>query len=162
MTKLSLDPAHRGVGVQMATHVLNLEFQLLLRTLGSTLWSLLAVFRDRLMSFRTLKARCSRKCAVPLVSAVSALEPASIQTPTVDVCAQGEYSVATYSTRVRKVLRDAYQGQLASIEGAHGQSILEGRGLSFAGGRGRSEASSERTDGRQTSTVSQTLREVQS
>lgn len=36
---------------------------------------------------RTLKARCSRKWAVPLVSAVSAREPASIHTPTVEVWA---------------------------------------------------------------------------
>jgi hypothetical protein len=33
---------------------------------------------------------------VPLVLSVSALEPASIQTPTVDVCAHGECSVAIY------------------------------------------------------------------
>lgn len=39
-----------------------------------------------------LKAKCSKKCAVPLT--LSALEPASIQTPTVEVCAQGECSVA--------------------------------------------------------------------
>jgi hypothetical protein len=45
-------------------------------------------------SLRTLKARCSRKCAVPLVLSVSARLPASIHTPTVDVCAQGECSVA--------------------------------------------------------------------
>lgn len=32
---------------------------------------------------------------MPLFSSVSDLEPASIQTPTVDVWAQGEYSVAT-------------------------------------------------------------------
>ena len=42
----------------------------------------------------TLKARCSRKWAVPLVLSVSALDPASIQTPTVEVCAHGECSVA--------------------------------------------------------------------
>lgn len=43
----------------------------------------------------TLKARCSRKWAVPLVSSVSAREPASIHMPTVDVWAHGECSVAT-------------------------------------------------------------------
>lgn len=42
----------------------------------------------------TLKARCSKKWAVPLVLSVSARLPASIQTPTVDVCAHGECSVA--------------------------------------------------------------------
>jgi hypothetical protein len=33
---------------------------------------------------------------VPFVLSVSARDPASIQTPTVDVCAHGEYSVAIY------------------------------------------------------------------
>ena len=33
----------------------------------------------------TLKAKCSRKCAVPFVLLVSALLPASIHTPTVEV-----------------------------------------------------------------------------
>jgi hypothetical protein len=33
----------------------------------------------------TLKAKCSKKCAVPFVRSVSARLPASIQTPTVDV-----------------------------------------------------------------------------
>ena len=42
----------------------------------------------------TLNAKCSKKWAVPLVLSVSALEPASIQTPTVEVCAHGECSVA--------------------------------------------------------------------
>ncbi len=61
----------------------------------------------------TLKARCSRKCAVPLVSSVSALDPASIQTPTVEVCAQGEYSVATYPSGVRTKLQRHLLAQLA-------------------------------------------------
>jgi hypothetical protein len=43
----------------------------------------------------TLKAKCSKKCAVPLVSSVSALLPASMKTPTVAVWAYGECSVAT-------------------------------------------------------------------
>lgn len=47
-----------------------------------------------LLFVSTLKAKCSKKCAVPFVLSVSALEPASIQTPTVDVWAQGECSVA--------------------------------------------------------------------
>ena len=34
---------------------------------------------------------------MPLVLSVSALLPASIQTPTVDVCAHGECSVAIYT-----------------------------------------------------------------
>lgn len=45
----------------------------------------------------TLNARCSKKWAVPLVSSVSALLPASIHTPTVDVWAQGECSVAIWA-----------------------------------------------------------------
>src|SRR5215468_4641269 len=45
----------------------------------------------------TLKARCSRKCAVPLVVSVSARLPASIHTPTVEVWAHGECSVAICS-----------------------------------------------------------------
>lgn len=47
----------------------------------------------------TLKAKCSRKWAVPLVLSVSARLPASIQTPTVDVWAHGECSVAIYDYR---------------------------------------------------------------
>ena len=42
-----------------------------------------------------LKAMCSRKCAVPLLAAVSYLLPASIHTPMVAVCAWGLASVAT-------------------------------------------------------------------
>lgn len=45
---------------------------------------------------RTLKAKCSRKCAVPFVLSVSARDPASIHTPTVEVWAHGECSVAIY------------------------------------------------------------------
>ena len=37
------------------------------------------------VKYHTLKARCSKKWAVPLVLSVSALDPASIQTPTVEV-----------------------------------------------------------------------------
>lgn len=47
---------------------------------------------------RTLNAKCSRKWAVPFVLSVSAREPASIQMPTVDVCAHGECSVAICMT----------------------------------------------------------------
>ena len=42
-----------------------------------------------------LNAMCSRKCAVPLLAAVSYLLPASIHTPTVAVWACGVASVAT-------------------------------------------------------------------
>lgn len=45
-----------------------------------------------------MKAKCSRKWAVPFVLSVSARLPASIQTPTVDVCAHGECSVAICKT----------------------------------------------------------------
>lgn len=48
-----------------------------------------------LREFSTLKARCSRKWAVPEVASVSARDPASIQIPTVAVWRKGEYSVAT-------------------------------------------------------------------
>lgn len=46
----------------------------------------------------TLKAKCSRKWAVPFVLSVSALLPASMKTPTVAVCTYGECSVAIYPT----------------------------------------------------------------
>ena len=47
------------------------------------------------LTFVPLKAMCSRKCAAPLLSAVSYLLPASIQTPTVAVSAKGVVSEAT-------------------------------------------------------------------
>lgn len=86
---------YRSVGVQVAAHVLNLELQLLLGALLGALGQQLASACIRRRGGRhTLKARCSRKCAVPLVLSVSAREPASIHTPTVDVWAHGECSVA--------------------------------------------------------------------
>ena len=82
----------------MAAHVLNLELELLLGALLGTLSQRLASASiQRPSCLRTLKARCSRKCAVPLVLLVSAREPASIHTPTVDVWAHGECSVAIYA-----------------------------------------------------------------
>jgi len=96
---------YRGVGVEVSAHVLNLQLELLLSPVGRTLSkekrkfdvsiqkTLSIVSRDAID--RTLKAKCSRKCAVPLVSFVSALEPESIHMPTVEVWAQGEYSEAT-------------------------------------------------------------------
>jgi len=86
---------YRCVGVQVAAHVLNLELQLLLRALLGSLGGGLASVRMHWHGqLGTLKARCSRKCAVPLVLSVSARLPASIHTPTVDVWAHGECSVA--------------------------------------------------------------------
>ena len=41
---------------------------------------------------------------MPLVLSVSALLPASIHTPTVDVCAQGECSVAIYACKPVEVV----------------------------------------------------------
>lgn len=99
---------------------------------------------------------------MPLVSSVSAREPASIHTPTVEVCAKGECSVATCGIRVSKTFLDGCRGQLASVDGAHGQSIAKSCGLSLADGRGRGKASCQGSGGRKTSTVSQTSGEVQS
>lgn len=77
---------YRSVGVEMSTHVFNLKLQL---TLASLLGSLLDCQSSYPIAWKaikhTLKARCSKKCAVPLVLSVSARLPASIQTPTVDV-----------------------------------------------------------------------------
>ena len=47
------------------------------------------------LTFVPLNAMCSRKCAAPLLSGVSYLLPASIQTPTVAVSANGVVSEAT-------------------------------------------------------------------
>lgn len=71
----------------MATQVLDLEFQLVLRALRSPLVQSSDPVTVSPIDYSnlTLKARCSRKWAVPLVSSVSAREPASIQTPTVEV-----------------------------------------------------------------------------
>jgi hypothetical protein len=63
---------------------------------------------------------------------------------------------------VRKWHLEAIRGQLAAQDDAYGQAILQGCRLGFANGRGRREATSKGTGGRQASTVSQTLREVQS
>lgn len=106
---------------------------------------------------RTLKARCSRKCAVPFVSFVSALEPASIQTPTVEVWAQGEYSEATWASPM------SVRGQLGGgRRWTHRQTIFQGGGLSLADGvvgDGRGQSSPKAgVDGR---AAAQTLREVQ-
>ena len=77
---------YRSVGVQVSAHVLNLELQLLLGALlGALSQRLASAPVQRRACLRTLKARCSRKCAVPFVLSVSAREPASIHTPTVDV-----------------------------------------------------------------------------
>lgn len=82
--------AYRSVRVEVGAHVLNLNLQLLLSPLGGALLSVSVCSFGFGVVCRTLKARCSRKCAVPLVSCVSALEPASIHMPTVDVWAHGE------------------------------------------------------------------------
>lgn len=91
----SASGTYRSVGVQVAAHVLDLELELLLGALlGSLSQQLASASIARRLGVHTLKARCSRKCAVPLVLSVSAREPASIHTPTVDVWAHGECSVA--------------------------------------------------------------------
>jgi hypothetical protein len=100
---------------------------------------------------------------VPFVSLVSAREPASIQTPTVDVWAHGEYSVATWCLSVSKTgVQGTRLGQLAPGVGAHSQAVLEGCCLSLADVGGSSEASSQGTGGCQAGTGSQALRQVQS
>jgi len=100
---------------------------------------------------------------VPLVSFVSAREPASIHMPTVDVCAHGECSVATcIAAGQHRAWRMRDGANWPRGDDAHGQSVLQRRGLSLADGRGSREASSEGTGGRQTSTASQALRQVQS
>ena len=48
-------------------------------------------------TFVPLKAMCSRKCAAPLLAAVSKRLPASIHTPTTAVSAKGVVSDATRS-----------------------------------------------------------------
>lgn len=156
---------NRSVGVQVATHVLNLELQLLLRSLCGTLETTVSRLcpYDAISGHPTLKARCSRKWAVPFVSLVSAREPASIQTPTVDVWAHGEYSVATWCLSVSKTgVRGTRLGQLAPGVGAHSQAVLEGCCLSLADVGGSSKASSQSTGGCQAGTGSQALRQVQS
>jgi hypothetical protein len=80
----------------VSAHVFYLELQLLLGALLGSLSAKLAccpTARPQCMS-RTLNARCSKKCAVPFVLSVSARLPASIHTPTVEVWAHGECSVA--------------------------------------------------------------------
>lgn len=94
---------------------------------------------------------------MPLFSTVSALEPASIQTPTVEVWAQGEYSEATCSSRT------SVGGQLGGVvRWTHRQSIFQRGGLSLADGvvrDGRGQSSPQAgVDGR---AAAQALREVQ-
>ena len=92
----SLWVSYRSVGIQVAAHVLDLELELVLCALLGSLWPGISGCVTTRGAVRppTLKARCSRKCAVPLVLSVSARLPASIHTPTVDVWAHGECSVA--------------------------------------------------------------------
>lgn len=76
----------------MRAEVLNLELELLLCPVGRALSTHVSLMSSSppIRLYRglcTLKAKCSRKCAVPFVSAVSAREPASIHMPTVEVCA---------------------------------------------------------------------------
>jgi hypothetical protein len=80
----------------MTTHVFYLELKLLLGALLSSLCASISFQPSSLVAVMipTLNARCSKKCAVPFVLSVSARLPASIHTPTVDVWAQGECSVA--------------------------------------------------------------------
>jgi len=84
---------YRGICIQVSAHILNLKLQLLLRPIGCPLYhASIDSSHSKMVVWllSTLKARCSKKCAVPFVSSVSALEPASIHMPTVDVCAHGE------------------------------------------------------------------------
>ena len=57
-----------------------------------------------------LKAMCSKKCAAPLLSSVSYLLPASIQTPTDAVSAKGVVSEATRSPLERVVTCECRAG----------------------------------------------------
>lgn len=64
---------------------------------------------SQVITSHTLKARCSKKCATPFVFSVSALLPASIHTPTVDVCAQGECWVAICGESARNTAGRKHQ-----------------------------------------------------
>lgn len=77
--------SYRSIGVQVAAHVFDLELELLLGSIPGALYIVSRVSPRATVVMPTLKARCSRKCAVPLVLSVSALLPASIHMPTVDV-----------------------------------------------------------------------------
>lgn len=80
---------NRSVGVEVSTHILDLKLQLLLCPPVCALHAPVSKHSEirGTVASSTLKARCSRKCAVPLFSSVSAREPASIHMPTVEVCA---------------------------------------------------------------------------
>lgn len=83
-----------GVGVQVGAEVFDLELELGLRSrLGSLERKVL--FRVRPSSLPFTLRLTSRKWAVPLALGASALEPASIQRPTVEVDAPGMVSVET-------------------------------------------------------------------
>lgn len=85
---------------------------------------------------------------MPLVLSVSARLPASIQTPTVDVCAHGEWSVAIY-LRVSQI-------QFDLIRGKYREAIAESRALCFcAVANGGSEGPGDGLDGLQGSLVAQ-------
>ena len=68
-----------------------------------------------LLTFVPLNDMCSRKCAAPLLSGVSYLLPASIQTPTVAVSANGVVSEATRMPLGRVVTCNANDRQLALL-----------------------------------------------
>lgn len=86
-----------------------------------------------------LKAKCSRKWAVPLVLSVSAREPASIHTPTVEVCAYGECSVAI----CRIPLMSVSISRFNTVNKTDSEAIAQSGGLGCAGmadGSGQSAA----------------------
>jgi hypothetical protein len=69
---------------------------------------------------------------VPFVLSVSALLPASIQTPTVEVCAHGECSVAIYSlVSSSSSIHEAFNRTVRPLESVV-DSVLEGStGLAY-------------------------------
>lgn len=143
------EKTYRCVGVQMTTHVLDLQFQLVLRPSfrplpnhpskceqQNYLPSKKIIPQAQLCP--TLKARCSKKCAVPFVASVSALLPASIKTPTVAVCTYGECSVAIYTPHHHH--QSAHPSSLSPAPSnmakyTHSQSIGQGCRLRDDAGR---------------------------
>ena len=145
------------VCIEVSSHVLDFQLQLMLCPVACALQMIKSASRHVLVWLKpTLNAKCSKKWAVPLVLSVSAREPASIHTPTVDVWAHGECSVAICE------MSATWQSFLDGVE--YRQAIGECcrfRPHAVVGHRGR-ETSLQWCYSVESSAAAQSLREVQS
>jgi hypothetical protein len=147
----------------VTTHVLNLQFQLLLSSLGGTLIALLIMNLGQLMGLSNLESEMLKEVGGTVV--LVSLSSGTGIDPDTDGRRLRKGRVLGSDLMVaivRGPFRNGSRSQLASGDDAHSQSILKSCSLSLADSRGSGKASCERSGGRKPSTVSQASREVQS